>query len=132
MTANVTFVYAERKGVLRIPTAALRFRPPEELLSGGAKLREGSGSGKKHKHKMEKQAEAAPSASPSPSTPAAASAMKTVWAIDGEKLREVPVEIGVSDGTKVEVRKGELAEGDVLVTDAVAKAEASAKKKGLF
>ena len=28
MTANVTFVYAERKGVLRIPSSALRFRPP--------------------------------------------------------------------------------------------------------
>jgi multidrug efflux pump subunit AcrA (membrane-fusion protein) len=58
--------------------------------------------------------------------------MKTVWVIDGEKLREVQVEIGVSDGTKVEVRKGALAEGDVLVTDAVARAEAAAKKKGLF
>ena len=37
MTANVTFVYAERKGVLRIPSAALRFRPPEELLAAAGK-----------------------------------------------------------------------------------------------
>src|SRR6185503_5993308 len=33
MTANVTFVYAERKGVLRIPSAALRFLPPPALLA---------------------------------------------------------------------------------------------------
>ena len=33
MTANVTFVYAERKDVLRIPSAALRFRPPDALLA---------------------------------------------------------------------------------------------------
>ena len=33
MTANVTFVYAERKDVLRIPTAALRFRPSDALLA---------------------------------------------------------------------------------------------------
>jgi len=134
MTANVTFVYAERKGVLRIPSAALRFRPPDELLATGVHLGGAAGS-KKHKHKLEKQAEAAGAmTTPSTSAPAsaAASAMKTVWAIDGDKLREVQVEIGVSDGTKVEVRKGELAEGDVLVTDAVAKNEASGKKKGLF
>ncbi len=39
MTANVTFVYAERRNVLRVPTAALRFRPPAELVAagGGAK-----------------------------------------------------------------------------------------------
>ena len=34
MTANVTFVYAERKGVLRIPSAALRFRPPGGAAGG--------------------------------------------------------------------------------------------------
>jgi HlyD family secretion protein len=29
MTANVTFVHAQRDGVLRVPNAALRFKPPE-------------------------------------------------------------------------------------------------------
>lgn len=32
MTANVTFIADERNDVLRIPNAALRFRPPAELL----------------------------------------------------------------------------------------------------
>jgi HlyD family secretion protein len=36
MTANVTFVVATRRDVLRIPTAALRFRPPEALRPAGA------------------------------------------------------------------------------------------------
>jgi HlyD family secretion protein len=31
MTANCTFVYAEKPDALKIPTAALRFRPPPEL-----------------------------------------------------------------------------------------------------
>jgi multidrug efflux pump subunit AcrA (membrane-fusion protein) len=57
---------------------------------------------------------------------------KSVWTLDGEKLKEVQVEIGVSDGSKVEVRNGALGEGDVLITDAVAKAEGGGKKKGLF
>jgi len=115
--------------VLRIPTAALRFRPPEDLLAPGASV--GGAGAKKHKHKMEKQAAAA-TAVPSPSGSPSTSATKTVWVVDGDKLREVQVEIGVSDGTKVEVRKGQLAEGDVLVTDAIARAEAAGKKKGLF
>ena len=50
MTANVTFVYAERKDVLRIPSAALRFRPPEELLAAGVGKGSGGG-GKKKKNK---------------------------------------------------------------------------------
>jgi HlyD family secretion protein len=137
MTANVTFVYAERKGVLRIPSAALRFRPPEDLLAVAGKGDNAAAfAKKKHKHKGEKEAGA--STSMSTSTAAAASgaaapaSTKTVWALDGNKLREVPVEIGVSDGTKVEVRKGALDEGDVLITDAIAKNEGGGKKKGLF
>jgi HlyD family secretion protein len=31
MTANVTFIYAQKDDVLRVPNAALRFRPPPEL-----------------------------------------------------------------------------------------------------
>jgi HlyD family secretion protein len=125
MTANVTFVYAERKDVLRIPSAALRFRPPEELLAaGGGKS---SGGGKKKKNK-------GASASAVATAPVSGSATKTVWAMDGEKLREVPVEIGVSDGNKVEVRKGALGEGDVLITDAIAKNDSGKGKNkgGLF
>ena len=145
MTANVTFVYAERKGVLRIPSAALRFRPPEELV--GANVGGGDGGGgkkkKKHKEKLEGAAVAATAATSTPTSPststttttsasASASVTKSVWVLEGEKLKEVRVEIGVSDGSKVEVKNGALAEGDVLVTDAVAKGEGGGKKKGLF
>jgi len=134
MTANVTFVYAERKGVLRIPSAALRFRPPEELLAGPGKSGDGGGGKKKHK-KAGKGASTSPAAG-TPSTASAstsAAATKSVWRWDGEKLREVPVELGVSDGNKVEVRDGALGEGDVLVTDAVSKSErGGGKNKGLF
>ena len=33
MTANVTFIYAEKEDVLRVPNAALRFKPPPALLA---------------------------------------------------------------------------------------------------
>ena len=124
MTANVTFVYAERKGVLRIPSAALRFRPPEDLVPGKA----GDVGGKKKKHKLQKAVAASTNTntdtnanpgSGDADASGSASAMKSVWALDGDRLKEISVEIGVSDGNKVEVRNGALAEGDVLVTDAV-------------
>ena len=132
MTANVTFVYAERKGVLRIPSAALRFRPPEDLLANAGKTDGDGGTGKKkHKHKDKSGGVAAASTAAASDTPAN-TPTKVVWALDGDKLREVPVELGVSDGNKVEVRNGALAEGDVLVTDAIAKNDKSGKSKGLF
>ena len=53
--------------------------------------------------------------------------------LHGQAVREVPIEVGISDGSKIEITKGELAEGDVVVTDAIDKrerAEAKAKSKG--
>jgi HlyD family secretion protein len=145
MTANVTFVYAERKNVLRIPTAALRFRPPEPLLAGGVD----APLVKKHKKDKKKsvmptavaaEREEAPGAEGEeatevPSSPSPDVAKRSVWVLRGDRLAEVAVEVGVADGSKVEVRSGGLQEGDVVVTDAVSKAEradAKSNKKGLF
>jgi HlyD family secretion protein len=141
MTANVTFVYAAHKGVLRIPSAALRFLPPPELLA------ESGLAAPPKKHKKDK-----PKDHPLAGAGAAASGKaqagndatdgsaprRTVWAVRNEQLVAVPIEVGVADGSNVEVKGGELAEGDVIVTDALDKnegAEAKAKAKtkgGLF
>ncbi len=61
-------------------------------------------------------------------------AKRSVWVLRGDRLAEVPLEVGVTDGSKVEVRSGELAEGDVVITDAINKSDrADAKgKRGLF
>jgi HlyD family secretion protein len=42
MTANVSIIVAQRKDVLRVPNAALRFRPPE--LQGAASATASAGS----------------------------------------------------------------------------------------
>jgi HlyD family secretion protein len=129
MTANVTFVYAERKDVLRIPTAALRFRPPDALLAERATdgtpankdNRKDKGKGKKAKD--------------NPAAPGDSGDQRSVWKLSGDGLAKIAVDIGVSDGNKVEIKSGQLAEGDVIVTDAVDKSEraqAKSKNKGLF
>jgi HlyD family secretion protein len=127
MTANVTFVYAERKGVLRVPTAALRFRPPEALVER-ADGQPAPAAKPKKKHKKVAQA-ATPPAETASGTPAT----KSLWVLHGQAVREVPIEVGISDGSKIEITKGELAEGDIVVTDAIDKrerAEAKSKSKG--
>jgi HlyD family secretion protein len=150
MTANVTFVYAERKGVLRIPSAALRFRPPPDLLAAADALPPGHLLSHKKAHKKDKDKDkdvavggGAPTseAAPPPTDPrstAAARPPRTVWALRSDRLLEIPVHIGVADGSRVEVVDGDLREGDVLVTDAVGRGERSEAKaeskkaKGIF
>jgi HlyD family secretion protein len=136
MTANVTFVYAERKAVLRIPSAALRFLPPPELLaeSGLAPLQ------KKHKKDKSKSGTATGAHGPAgvqaeteEAAADGATPRRTVWKLHDDRLVAVPIEVGVADGSKVEVRAGDLAEGEVIVTDALGKderADAKAKNKG--
>jgi HlyD family secretion protein len=136
MTANVTFVYAERKSVLRIPSAALRFRPPPELLAEPTSPSGATGHGKKKKEK-EKEKAAASAAAAGPTAPAPTDGRaRSVWVLRGDRPVEVKVGIGIADGSQVEVTSGELHEHDVLVTDAVSKAERAEsggkKSKGIL
>ncbi len=108
MTANVTFIYAERDDVLRVRNAALRFRPAPELLARMGEAR-GEHSGAKN----------APNAGAKP--PAEASSrlpnQRTLWLLQGEKLSPVSVEVGVSDGMVTEIVSGDVHEGQKAVVD---------------
>jgi HlyD family secretion protein len=136
MTANVTFVYAEHKGVLRVPSAALRFLPPPDLLAESGV----AAPAKKHKKERPQDHQAAgiraPAGAEAQARDDAAEGpgpRRTVWTLRNDRLVAVPIELGVADGSDVEVRAGELAEGDVVVTDALDKnerADAKAKTKG--
>jgi HlyD family secretion protein len=132
MTANVTFVNAEKTDVLRVPNAALRFRPPSELshLASSAAAPGGSGSA---------------SSSSDPPAPAASgdqprrqrgqgqgqgsqdgagrrgpredTDVRTVWVLSGIDPRPVKIRVGISDGSVTEVTEGDLQPGDALVTE---------------
>jgi HlyD family secretion protein len=138
MTANVTFVYAERKGVLRIPSAALRFRPPPELLAEatGAPSGAATGHGKKKKEKEKEKAAAGTTAATATAPAPTDGRARSVWVLRGDRPVEVKIGIGIADGSQVEITSGELHEHDVLVTDAVSKAEraenGSKKSKGIL
>lgn len=110
MTATVQFIYAERDDVVRIPNAALRFRPDPAALR--AFKQNGGGKG---------GAPGSAKASGGAERPAAdlAGDERLLWVDRGDSPVKVKVKIGVSDGTWTEMVEGELSPGDRLITEAI-------------
>ncbi|HVU03201.1 MAG TPA: efflux RND transporter periplasmic adaptor subunit [Polyangiaceae bacterium] len=94
MTATVTFTPAERVDVLRIPNAALRFRPDTKPAGSAA----------------------APVAQRPPKA-AARSDHRTVYRLEGVVATPVEIQIGLTDGSVTEVVSGDLKEGDAVITE---------------
>jgi HlyD family secretion protein len=104
MTANVTFIAAQKDGVVRLRNAALRFQPDPQLMQriGMGALLPPAGQG----------------ARPDPNR-------RTVWLLRDGKPAPVVVTAGVSDGTWSELVQGDVQPGDVLITDMTAAARRS-------
>jgi HlyD family secretion protein len=90
MTANLSIHVARRDDVLRVPTAALQFRPGADVL---------------------RAYNAAPL-----SSAGARPDVKMAWVDDGGTLRAVAVKVGASDDTFTEVLEGSLPEGARVAT----------------
>ena len=116
MTANATFVIAERAGVLTVPSKALRYQLPRALRP----RREGGDDDK------------VPASTERGRRGGRGTRGDAVWVLrDGAPLR-VRVETGLSDGTVTEITGGELAEGDLVITadSTVKAAPASGQNQG--
>jgi HlyD family secretion protein len=142
MTANITFIAAEKDDVLRVPNAAMRFRPTPEIFAAlgmpvppavreaadrnrggsagaGSGARSGAGSG-----------DGARAGGPGgPGGPGGGHARaggrgdgpadrRSVWAMRDGRPQMVPLRIGLSDGSMTEIVEGDLREGEVVVVDA--------------
>jgi HlyD family secretion protein len=106
MTATVEFLTGEAKGVLMVPNAALRFRPPQEAL---AQLRERGG----------REPGAAPRR-PGAAGTRESDGMGTLWYLDAEgALTPARVKTGITDGQKTEVSGSGLEEGGQVVVGTV-------------
>jgi HlyD family secretion protein len=107
MTAFVQVTANRREGVLRVPNAALRFRPqadPAQADKSGGAAKPGPAPGAAGANRGGGAATARREAS-----------SRVYKLVDG-RLAPVAVRTGVSDSTYTEVLGGELAEGDKLVT----------------
>jgi len=110
MTANVTFVYAQKDDVLRVPNAALRFRAPAGMPRPQAAKGAPAGPGAR-------EAGEGGAAHPRPERPADGG--RVVWVLRNGYPEPVGIRTGISDGTSTELVEGKLAPGDLLVTDAI-------------
>ncbi len=123
MTANVSIVIQEQQNVLKIPNAALRFRPPESALAqigtnsapAGAERRaggEGRGGGQGRGPGGNRSGEKSERFS-----------KRTVYVLEGKesaqpKLKPVQIKTGITDGISTQVLEG-LKEGDEIVTSVI-------------
>jgi HlyD family secretion protein len=90
MTANVTFVYVEKDDVLKVPNAALRFRPPSDTPEPRARP-----TGKRDQQPTDQ---------------------RTVYVLRDGRAVQQAIRTGVSDGSVTEVLDG-LKAGDAVVTE---------------
>jgi HlyD family secretion protein len=107
MTANVTVEIARKEEVLRVPSAALRFRPPADVLALiGANEERG----------VPTSGPSVPEVRGTSGAPASGAGTETVWVFDGA-LRRTAVRTGASDGTFTElVDAPGLTEGTPVAT----------------
>ena len=102
MTANVTFVYAERPDALRVPNAALRFKPAPDAADPRAAARAPGGA-------------TATRTAAKPADPK--SHKRTVYVLRDRKPAPVEITTGITDGSFTEIVGGPLSDGDTVITD---------------
>lgn len=114
MTASLSFQVDERKDVLRIPNAALRYYPKlAHVRPEDRKLLEGSeepAGWEDDQNEVVEQRSALERAAANKKRNT-----RHVWVLEGEQLRAVEVVIGLSDRKWTELVSGDLKEGQALV-----------------
>ncbi|VVC83727.1 efflux RND transporter periplasmic adaptor subunit [Sideroxydans sp. CL21] len=104
MTAYVNIVVAQRKDALRVPNAALRFRPgdagprPDKARNSGDSRPKDEGRGKD-----KDKGDTIP--------------MGTVYVLEKAQPKAVRLSVGITDNRMTEVLGGEIKEGDAVVVE---------------
>jgi HlyD family secretion protein len=143
MTANVTIEVATVSHVLRIPNAALRFRPtegaagPKGAPAGGARAQTTAG-GASPEQRVAQAAERRPGLQGAAAAleggmrAHGGKGMQTVYLLTGkDEIKPVRVRTGISDGKFTEIVEGEVEAGEKIVVGlATAKVESSARPPG--
>ena len=124
MTANCTFVYDQKDDALRLSNAAMRFRPPAELLASlapggkqGRRAAEGDSPGSSSAPSSTGAGKRTPRTAGEGPRPAKATDTRTVWVLRDGAPRRIEIRAGVSDGSFTEIVDGDLKAGDEVITD---------------
>ncbi len=119
MTANATIYVSENKDVLTVNSKALRFTPDPalraEIMKGKNLPQGGQFAGGQNRNFA--------------NVDAGVKRPPAVWIKNGDDIRRVRVETGVSDGTNTEIKSG-LNEGDEVILSATLAARGSSSESG--
>lgn len=122
MTATVTILVTKQEAVLKVPTLALRFNPPEdqiEIRRDSSQQQSGEDSGRAERRRMmrERFAQGGGNFDPQAFQQRMASrGLGRVWVMnDNKKLEPIMVRTGLSDGTFTEIVRGKVEEGQEIV-----------------
>ena len=117
MTANVTFVLAQVADAIKIPNAALRFKPSRDVM---AAMRDASGRGSNQRGSGSNRRRGGGSGEWQGRGSGGGRDLgdkKMVWKLEGGKPRMVLVKPGLTDGSATELLEGDLEPGDQLITE---------------
>ena len=113
MTANVEFLVNRKTDIVKIPNAALRFRPPSDkpptqVAAGGQPAGPGGGGAGRGGNRNAGQGSRSRGEG-------RGNREVTIYALRDQKATPVRVRLGISDGTSTEVVAGELKEGEQVI-----------------
>jgi HlyD family secretion protein len=142
MTANATVTYADKRDILAVPNAALRFRPPPEAnipktgpsalaatahrdhdtgaASGQGGGPGGSGAGEGREGRGEGRGLGRGEGR------GEGREAKSLWTLDGNTPVQVPIKTGLSDGAYTEILNDDIKEGVAVIVDATVAGKESA------
>jgi HlyD family secretion protein len=123
LTANLRFMVAERKDVLLVPNAALRWIPRAEQVVAGFR--------QTPKKEHRKPGGGAQAKTPDQEKKHDAS-RGTLWLPEGNEVKPLKVKVGLTDGTMTEVSGPELKPGLQVVVAEIEKGEEPANSASPF
>jgi HlyD family secretion protein len=135
MTATVTIQIIKKEAILKIPTVALRFNPPEELIeqrkdsSESQNGKEDSARTERRKQWAERMQREGGNGGGDPQAMQRrmqSRGFNRVWVMNTrKKIEPIMVRTGISDGTFTEVVRGKIVEGQEIIVGTIALRSAS-------
>lgn len=130
MTANVDFIAERSENTLLVPSAALRYRPSEDILKRLSKAPTDHESGKNFAQRRQQQGGSEKSA-----VKRTRSVNRgTIWILDqNNEIRPVFVQMGISDGSVTSITGKNIEEGLKVITGITdKKSKEQTKSRSLF
>ena len=111
MTANVQFLVSRKEDVLTIPNMAMRFKPPEEKEEAQELLRreQSRTAPRVGERRTSRQSVARGGGEPSRGR------RVRIYVLKEDKAEPIEVQLGITDGSRTEIRSGELKENDAVI-----------------